>query len=314
MSAHRKSQLRRYVGLFCPGLYSLASRLDKNGFGVLRRRPNVSAEVRQELVEAHGSFDCDGLMRFLEQQKLGTGDVVMLHCSWNDMKTYSGTPLELIRGLRDLVGPQGTICMPTFFDLAKYEVTKQFDVSRSPSTTGIVSELFRRMPGVQRSCQLRSVAAAGPAAEYLLHQHHESPYPCSALSPYARFAEVKAWIVCLGTPAVTNTMFHCAEDMLQHEFPIGVYPQRPSSFQFRLADGSVREVLAFERKRKWAYFCDAAHVASRIGEPAIANHSFHAVTCAITQAAEFLPRILQLARQGLHPYSLPWAASKAVPA
>ena len=53
----------------------------------------------------------------------------------------------LIEGLRAAVGAEGTLLFPTFTDRQE----EYFDPAQTPSTMGIVAEVFRQMPNTLRS-------------------------------------------------------------------------------------------------------------------------------------------------------------------
>ena len=64
------------------------------------------------------------------------------------------------------VGSRGTVCMPTFsYSFAK---KKNFDVLKTPSLTGTMTEVFRKREGVVRSCNPNhSVVASGFRKDFL---------------------------------------------------------------------------------------------------------------------------------------------------
>ena len=70
----------------------------------------------------------------------------------------------LFDALDEVLGPKGTIVIPTF----TYSATKgkPFIVEETPSTVGDLTEFFRKQPGVLRSCDpIFSVAVRGSKAE-----------------------------------------------------------------------------------------------------------------------------------------------------
>jgi aminoglycoside 3-N-acetyltransferase len=73
---------------------------------------------------------------------------------------------RLIEALEMAVGPSGTLVIPTFsYSFTKGEV---FDVLKTPSAVGMVSERFRARPGVRRSADpIFSFASKGPRANEL---------------------------------------------------------------------------------------------------------------------------------------------------
>lgn len=72
----------------------------------------------------------------------------------------------LIKAIEDAIGSNGTLVIPTFsYSFTKREV---FDVLKTPSAVGMVSEHFRSRPGVLRSADpIFSFACKGPLARQL---------------------------------------------------------------------------------------------------------------------------------------------------
>jgi aminoglycoside 3-N-acetyltransferase len=129
--------------------------------------------------------------------------------------------------LRDLVSAGGTLLFPTYPRLSSYEFLRRgevFDIRKTPSYTGILSEIARRQPDAVRSLHpTKSVCAMGPAAEELTRDHHKSPYPYDAGSPYYRITEFGGKIVGVGVSTANLSFVHCVDDALKEQFPVQPY-------------------------------------------------------------------------------------------
>jgi aminoglycoside 3-N-acetyltransferase len=160
------------------------------------------------------------LQAALENIGVRAGGTLFLHSAWDEFYNFTGTPVDLVRALHRYLGPEGTLAMPAYpLRIRSEEV---FDVRRSPTGAGLVPEMFRRMPGVQRSINLvHSVTAIGPNADFLVRDHHRSETPWDRHSPYARLSDVDAVLVCMGLPRSFGfaTAQHCPESLLYHEIP-----------------------------------------------------------------------------------------------
>jgi hypothetical protein len=119
--------------------------------------------------------------------------------------------------------------MPAFFfgtpklpNEAYYKQHLRFDVRRTPSQMGFVSELFRRRPNVIRSLHpTHSVCAFGPLANELCATHHLSPRACGELSPFGIMGLNKTIILGLGVEYYrTLTQVHSMEQILGDQYPI----------------------------------------------------------------------------------------------
>ena len=107
--------------------------------------------------------------------------------------------------------------MPTFPFLGKQlhyvEKGQKFDVVRTPSQVGLITEVFRRMPGVVRSLHpTHSFAAWGRHAEELVSTHHLGG-TFDEKSPIFRLQDYDGLVVGLGTGLRDSfTILHVAEE------------------------------------------------------------------------------------------------------
>jgi len=117
------------------------------------------------------------------------------------------------------------------------------EIDIAPSSTGLLTEIFRRQRNVVRSIHLSSsVCALGPAADFLVCDHHRDLFAWGRQSPYYRLVETDARLVCLGLgPFVMNlTPLHAVECLL--------YDEVPFSGRFSMAPWSIAGVGLRERK------------------------------------------------------------------
>lgn len=154
---------------------------------------------------------------------LEAGDVVMVHSGWGHFEGFTGSPKDLLDVLHMVVGPGGTILMPTIpfggsaIDYARTDPL--FDPSRTPSAMGLLTEVFRRNPETLRSTHpTHSVAARGPMARPLLHDHHRADSPCGPGTPWQRLIDVDGKILFLGVSTDHNTFAHSIQALLEPEW------------------------------------------------------------------------------------------------
>lgn len=157
---------------------------------------------------------------FLKGIGIKEGDVIFIHSSWEDLNSGSFSASELIDALVHYIGDQGTLAMPAIPNISQVEGAT-FKVKRTPSAAGLLTEVFRRYPGVKRSINLNhSVCALGYHAEYLTKDHHYSETSWDKNSPYYRLREYdNAWIIGLGVGhrLKVATSLHCVESALWKE-------------------------------------------------------------------------------------------------
>src|SRR6266853_1192965 len=129
----------------------------------------------------------------------------------------------------EVIGSSGTMLFPTYPNhrISSYEYLRQgkvFDVRRTPSYTGILTEFARRQRHAVRSLHpTKSVCAIGPAAAEITATHHLSPYPYDTCSPYYKLIEGGGKIVGLGATTNYISFGYCVDDSLKEKFPVRVY-------------------------------------------------------------------------------------------
>ncbi len=152
----------------------------------------------------------------LRQVQVGRGAVVYVHSSLSSMGYVQGGADTVIDAFLDVVGPEGTFCVPTIV-YAGRGPRPPFDVASSPSEVGRITETLRLRPGARRSDNpTHSVAAIGRKADEITAGHgggEGRPSPWGELafgheSPWQRFFDLDAICVLLGVDWEVNTMFH----------------------------------------------------------------------------------------------------------
>lgn len=161
------------------------------------------------------------IIEFLKTSGVCRGDILFVHSSWDCLNSGSFSAVELIEALLDYLGEHGTLAMPAFPPENLQVGGTLFDSRRLPSGGGLITEVFRRYPGVQRSINLNhSVCAIGPNAVYLTEAHHLSKTSWDKHSPYYRLRDFEnAFILGLGVGHRLRvaTSLHCVESVLHGE-------------------------------------------------------------------------------------------------
>ncbi len=148
-----------------------------------------------------------------------SGGVLLVHTSFREVRPVEGGPLGLIDALRNTLGPNGTLVMPTMTDGETV-----FDPRSTPSDgMGITAELFWRQSGVLRSTHPGgSFAAAGPHAERICAPQPLVP-PHGPDSPPGRVRDLGGQVLLLGVTHSESTMLHVAESVANVPYSVA-YP------------------------------------------------------------------------------------------
>jgi aminoglycoside N3'-acetyltransferase len=137
------------------------------------------------------------------------GGVLVVHTSFSRVAPIDGGPRALIEALLDVLGPNGTLVMPSMSDDDEHP----FDPAQTPCAgMGIVADTFWRMPGVLRSDSPHAFAAFGLRAAEITAAH-PLDVPHGLDSPPGRVYEMDGQVLLLGVGHDANTTIHVAENM-----------------------------------------------------------------------------------------------------
>ena len=153
----------------------------------------------------------------LKKLPLPENPVLLVHSSLKSFGYVEGGAQAVINALLGICGSKGTLAMPTLSYQSVREDEPFFSVNETPSGTGYLTEVFRKMPGVKRSSHIfASLAAYGDSAHYLTDWHNDTP--CGPGSPYWKIIEMKGFSLFLGASLSSNSLFHCAEDYVHPDY------------------------------------------------------------------------------------------------
>jgi len=158
--------------------------------------------------------------------KVRKGDVLFVHSSIANL-AINMPPHKIVRLLMELVGPDGTVLMPSYPKLTSYNFLKSgatWDVRNTPSYSGLPTEIFRRMENTKRSLHpTKSVAVWGALRDGFISEHHQDVRPYSAKSPYFKFVQNNGKAIGVGVSARFLAFAHTIDDYLSDDFPVKVY-------------------------------------------------------------------------------------------
>lgn len=166
----------------------------------------------------------------LRELGVRTGSILLVHSALRSVGQVLGGSATLVAALRDVLGPDGTLVVPTHTpdnsDPAGWinppvfaehwpairEQMPPFDPVTSPSRwMGVLPEQVRTWPGARRSDHPQvSFAALGPAAGEITAEHALTDM-LGETSPLARLYERDADVLLLGVGHGSNTSLHLAE-------------------------------------------------------------------------------------------------------
>jgi len=157
----------------------------------------------------------------LRQIGVGAGDVAIVHSSLSSMGRVEGGARTVIDAFLDVLDPaRGTLIVPTLCQKSVGRRFETWDIERSPSDVGAITEAGRLHPDAIRSDHAtHSVAAIGRRAEEITAGHttaHGRPCPWGPAafglgSPWQWLYDHDAHYLFLGVTTSCNTIGHFAQ-------------------------------------------------------------------------------------------------------
>ena len=156
---------------------------------------------------------------------IAQGDTLFIHSSFKSLGPVEDGAGTVIAALETAVGAEGLILMPTFSLLpSREERVAAWNVNKTPSTVGWLTEFFRQMSDTHRSDHYsHAIAARGRDAKAFVADHRrregcQSPwdhYPWGKTygthSPMFRAYKANAKLLMLGVDYETSTYIHLVE-------------------------------------------------------------------------------------------------------
>jgi aminoglycoside 3-N-acetyltransferase len=140
------------------------------------------------------------------------GSILTVHSSLSRFGYLPGGPAAMVQALLDVLGPRGTLVLPTHSNCVLG--TPPYDPLTSPSNTGAVTEYFRKLPGVVRGAHpTHSVAALGPRAVELTSAQRADRTPMDREGFWGRLCDLGGDVLLL-CPIRSATVFHAGEAWL----------------------------------------------------------------------------------------------------
>lgn len=167
------------------------------------------------------------------------GEVIFCHSSLSSFGYVEGGAEAVVRALLEVVGPEGTVAMPTFAYCFPPR-RPPWDPAASPSQVGRITEVFRTWPGTLRTDQpSHSVSAYGPQAPFITRPYGNLR-PYDRLGPFGKMYRLGARILFLGCGLSPNSTLHACEDWA------GMPYLGPTEVHVRRADGSTRRFTLYK--------------------------------------------------------------------
>ena len=171
-------------------------------------------------------YDDEDLITMFGQIGISPKDKIVLNLSMSRIGVLKNGPETFVNALKKYITKEGLIVMPTYPHRASYEYLNNytiFDVQKTPSKNGAVTEYFRTSENVYRSIHpTHPLAAWGDGAKELMSGHEFSKSMYDEKSPYKKLLDINVKNVLIGVNFDHMIMIRIIDDLLP-EYPINPY-------------------------------------------------------------------------------------------
>ncbi|RAV22589.1 AAC(3) family N-acetyltransferase [Paenibacillus contaminans] len=154
------------------------------------------------------------LLQDLDNLKIAPHGTLLVHSSMKSIGDVEGGPDTVLDALSEYM-KDGLLVLPTHTWASINQDNPEFHVSESPSCVGILTEVFRKRPGIWRSLHpTHSVAALGSDAEEFVSGDEKFDTPCARGSVWGKLLDRRAVIMLIGVDLTRNTFIHGIEEWM----------------------------------------------------------------------------------------------------
>jgi aminoglycoside 3-N-acetyltransferase len=219
---------------------------------------------------------------------LQAGDRVMVHSSLSSMGHVEGGAATVVQAFLDLLGPQGTLMVPTF----THSSCQYFDPLKSASLNGAVTEAARQFPGAVRSLHpTHAVTAIGPDAESLV----EDDLNRGALGrdcALDRLIRKGGYIFLLGVSHSSNSSIHIGEDYAGADRHGRFSPEKPEVVVLNHPEHGEMEITLTEMMGHTVAFARIEEVLRARGQ--IVDGTIGQAKCQMMKGEELLAATVEI--------------------
>ena len=197
----------------------------------------IHRKARRLFIQKFLSYDKPELITALHSLGVERGDALMVHSGFDSANGFTGSPGEFVDILLEVVGPEGHLLMASMpYMSSTYAYLQQgkiFDVRKTVSHMGVVSETFRRRNGVLRSLHpTHPILALGPRAAWLIGDHEKCLFPCGKGTPFDKLLQLAGKVLFFDVSFFTFTFFHYLEERIKDRLDFPLFCPEPFEVPF----------------------------------------------------------------------------------
>lgn len=255
------------LALLSPRIEVLLRQIYWYNYNLLSKyNPNTASVNLLPVTDRHAA-NFDAILERLEEWGVRKGSLLIVHSSYDSLKSTGLSPLEIIDKLRGLIGAEGTLAMPVIrhyknepspIDKLKRDCVFPkcvYNPKKTPVISGLLPTFLMRMPDAEISLHpLNPLCAIGPLAKDMMRYNIEGEYP----SPHGINS---AWYFCVRHNAIVcslgtdlrhhNTIAHVAEEAFGNWYWSEKDWYLIRDFRIEIEKNNTVDLIVKERKSKW---------------------------------------------------------------
>ncbi len=197
------------------------------------------------------------IFSYIDSLGIKNGDILIVHSSFDGMKSAEPDPKEIINYLLKLVGKDGTLVFPTFPITNLKKSNERYQIYNPKTTfcwTGTLPNIFLTYPKVERSLfPYNTLAALGPHSKDMMKYNLLDDVPHGKNSSWAYCVDHDAKILYLGISiAECNTVLHSVDDCLGNKWPINNWYET-LNYKIKTSEGTIDKTIKVA-KAFWARY------------------------------------------------------------
>lgn len=255
------------LALLSPRIEVLLRQIYWYNYNLLSKcNPNTASVNLLPVTDRH-AVNFDTILERLEEWGVRKGSLLIVHSSYDSLKSTGLSPLEIIDKLRGLIGEEGTLAMPVIRhyknELSPIEKLKRdcvfpecvYNPKKTPVISGLLPTFLMRMPGAEISLHpLNPLCAIGPLAKDMMRHNIEGelPSPHGIHSAWCFCVHYNAIVCSLGTDLRHhNTIGHVAEEAFGNWYWSDDDWYNVRNFRIEIERNKTIDLRVKERKAKW---------------------------------------------------------------
>jgi aminoglycoside N3'-acetyltransferase len=192
----------------------------------------------------------------VDELEIKAGDNLFIKSSMNWLGFGPAETLALLDALTERLTSAGTLVMPSFpypNEVGRPKADAKFDVRRTASQMGLLTEMFRRLPDTRRTEHFWvPLCVWGRHSDFLLEGQDAVLNPFGVGSACRRLVDIDTRMLGLGVSTNYNILAHVADAVLHEGYPFKIFTDEIFEAPITGWNGEpkrIRSVLVTQERR-----------------------------------------------------------------